>query len=314
MMIKGITLSFALSLPLLAAPALSSIDSSPMPRQSRSVLACLSSSLPLDPQELAFLQGLDRIRPSAIDETAASLGEGDPLPIPNQWFPAAFEAKGDGIQTWKFAVAILGLLLVLREYVINRYQSRLEHLNKELEQISNTDPLTGIANRHFLNDVFARESAKARRYRSKFAVIMLDVDHFKTINDLFGHTEGDRILKHIARAVADTIRTPDTAGRWGGEEFLVLCPETDLNEARQLAETIRRKIERLDFGLPMKVTIGLGVIEYKNHPSLEHLVKMADDALYEAKNSEQALEEHREDRPNRSAGRKRLHKDHDKTG
>lgn len=311
MMFKGITLSFALSLPLLAAPALSSMDSGPMPRQSRSALESLSSSLPIGPNETAFLQGLDHICPTAIDEIAASLGEGAQLPNPNQFFPAAFEAKGDGIQTWKLAiaVAILGLLLVLRECVINRYQSRLENLNKELEQISNTDPLTGIANRHFLNNVFARESVKARRYRSKFAVIMLDVDHFKTINDSFGHNEGDRILKHIARALADTVRTHDTAGRWGGEEFLVLCPETDLDEARQLAETIRRKIEQLDFGIPMQVAIGLGAVEYQDHPSLEYLVKMADNALYEAKNSEQVPEEHREDRPNPSTGRKRRLKD-----
>jgi polar amino acid transport system substrate-binding protein len=222
-----------------------------------------------------------------IDKAVASLSEGDKLPIMNKWLPVKFEQKNDAIQTWNIfiAVGILLLLLTLREYVINRYKSRLESLNKELEQLSNTDSLTGIANRHFLNNMFKMEMARARRYRSKFSVILLDVDHFKTINDTFGHNEGDRILKTIAHAAADALRTNDTAGRWGGEEFLVLCPETDLYGAQRLAEAIRQKIERLDFGIPRKITISLGVAEYQDDQSVEDLVKRADDALYEAKNS-----------------------------
>lgn len=224
---------------------------------------------------------------SVIDKAVASISEAEKLPILNKWISIKFEQKSDGIPTWKILVAIgmVFLLLALREYVINRYKSKLETLNKELEQLSNTDPLTGIANRHFLNSLFQQEIARAQRYFSKFSIIMLDVDYFKTINDQFGHNEGDRVLKNIAHAIASIIRTNDTVGRWGGEEFIVLCPETDLYGTVQLAEAIRRRIEQLDFGIPMNITISLGVAEYHDQQSLENLVKMADEALYEAKNS-----------------------------
>ncbi|MGZ8200355.1 MAG: diguanylate cyclase [Methylosarcina sp.] len=211
---------------------------------------------------------------SIIDKAVASLSEGDKLPILNKWLSIKFEQKENTIPTWKIltAIGVILLLFALREYVVNRYKSKLETLNRELEQLSNTDPLTGIANRHFLNSVFKMEIARAQRYFSKFSIIMLDVDYFKMINDKFGHNEGDRVLKNIAHAVAELIRTNDTVGRWGGEEFLILCPETDVYGTLQLAEAIRQKVEQLDFDIPMKITISLGVAEYRDHYSLESFV------------------------------------------
>jgi len=112
---------------------------------------------------------------------------------------------------------------------------------------------------------------------------MLDVDFFKTVNDSFGHAVGDQILIKLADLISASIRTTDLIGRWGGEEFLILCPETDLNGAVKLAESIRQNISQCNFGITQPVTVSIGVTEYKKTQSLEKFIKSADNALYQAK-------------------------------
>ncbi|MGR9087771.1 MAG: transporter substrate-binding domain-containing diguanylate cyclase, partial [Gammaproteobacteria bacterium] len=221
-----------------------------------------------------------------FDKAVASLSESDKQAILNQWISVRFEQTIDYTQTWKvlISIAILLFLMAVREYIVSKYKARLVALNKELEQLSKTDSLTGIANRHLLNHVLHEEIARSQRYHSKFSIIMLDVDHFKSINDHFGHSEGDHILQSIAGCIADSTRVNDTAGRWGGEEFLILCPGTDLNGAVQLAEAMRQTIECHDFGLPSCVTVSLGVAEHHDNQSLESFIRLVDNALYEAKN------------------------------
>jgi len=224
---------------------------------------------------------------SIFEKAVASLTETDKLTILNKWIAIAYEKKRD----YRLLVYVLlgfGVLLVLlivRECVVRRYRTKLQTLNKELEQLSNTDALTGIANRRFLDHVFAKEIARARRYHSNFSVIMLDADHFKVINDNFGHHAGDQVLKKLATLIGYTVRTNDLLGRWGGEEFLLLCPETDLDGALRLAETIRLKVQLFDFGIPQRITVSLGVAEYRYSQSLEDFLKIVDAALYEAKAS-----------------------------
>ncbi|MEC4749350.1 diguanylate cyclase [Methylomicrobium sp. Wu6] len=222
---------------------------------------------------------------SIFDKAVASLTEADKLTILNKWISITYENRRD--YRWfgygLYGVGALLLLLALREFVVSRHKMRLQALNKELELLSNTDMLTGIANRRLLNHAFAKEIARARRYHSSFSVIMLDIDYFKTINDNFGHQAGDHVLQMLAVLLDETVRANDLVGRWGGEEFLLLCPETDLNGALQLANTIRQKIQQYDFGLPLIVTVSLGVAEYHESQSLEDLIKIADTALYNAK-------------------------------
>ncbi|MGR8940838.1 MAG: diguanylate cyclase [Gammaproteobacteria bacterium] len=224
---------------------------------------------------------------SVYNKAIASMTETERLTILNKWISLKYEKKGDHdhrlIGFILSGIAAFLLLLVLREFVVNKYRARLQALNRELEQLSNTDALTGIANRRLLNHVFEKEITRAERYRSKFSVIMLDVDFFKAINDDFGHQIGDDVLKSIADLMIDTIRESDLAGRWGGEEFLILCPETELSGALQVAETIRQKIQRHDFGMPSGITASLGVAEHREGQSLHALIKAVDTALYEAK-------------------------------
>jgi diguanylate cyclase (GGDEF)-like protein len=224
---------------------------------------------------------------SIFDKAVASLTEMDKLKILNKWISITYENSPD-YRSFGYIICGVGallLLLALRELVVRKYKIRLQALNKELEQLSNTDTLTGIANRRSLNHVFEKEIARSCRYHSKFSAVMLDVDHFKAINDNFGHHAGDQILTTIAKLISDTIRANDLAGRWGGEEFLILCPETDQDGVLQLAETIRQRIQSHDFGIPLRITASLGIAEYRENQSLEELIKIVDTALYDAKNS-----------------------------
>jgi polar amino acid transport system substrate-binding protein len=222
---------------------------------------------------------------SIFDKAVASLTEAEKLKILNKWISITYENSPD-YRPFGYILVGLGillLLLLLRELVVRQYKIKLQALNKELEQLSNTDPLTGIANRRSLNHAFEKEINRADRYRSTFSAVMLDVDHFKEINDNFGHHAGDHVLKAIADLVGTTIRTNDLVGRWGGEEFVILCPETDQYGALQLAETVRQKIQSHDFGIPLRITASLGIAEYREGLSLDELIKTVDTALYDAK-------------------------------
>jgi diguanylate cyclase (GGDEF)-like protein len=122
-----------------------------------------------------------------------------------------------------------------------------------------------------------------RRYGRIFSAIMIDLDHFKRINDTLGHNEGDRVLSRLASIISNRVRTTDFGGRWGGEEFLVLCTETALSEASSLAEILRALVERCTFDLPNTLTASFGVAEYQPSESRETFVARIDHQLYLAK-------------------------------
>lgn len=160
---------------------------------------------------------------------------------------------------------------------------------KTIERMSETDPLTGIANRLYLDGVLENETNRFARYGHPFAVLLLDIDHFKPVNDTFGHLAGDEVLKGVARILRERIRETDRVGRWGGEEFLVVCPHTDQAGALELAEELRREIEAADFPVDQTVTvsIGLAVAEPGGHEgeNSDRIIAVADSALYQAKRS-----------------------------
>ncbi len=207
---------------------------------------------------LAWLAGLPAaLSPSA---TAASL--------------AAFvQFQGGGL----VAIIVASALAVWRT-ALGEAQVRVQ----EAEQDSLTDLLTAQANRRGAELAVRRELARARRTGEPFGLILLDIDHFKELNDTYGHRIGDAVLSELARVVRETLRGEDELGRWGGEEFVVVAPNTGPDEALHLAERLRVRLEahRWQAG---SVTASFGVTVYRRGDDLERLVRRADDAMYRAK-------------------------------
>ncbi len=171
-----------------------------------------------------------------------------------------------------------------------RLASQLQDANEKLQELVNTDPLTGVLNRCSMEQSLLHEFTRARRYERQLAVMLIDIDHFKQVNDNFGHPQGDSVLKEMAEVVTEMLRDTDMMVRYGGEEFLIVMPETKLYAARIAAERIRRLVEGHEFthlpGTPMFLTISIGVAELSNEDkcnSPEELVKASDLKLYEAK-------------------------------
>ncbi len=167
---------------------------------------------------------------------------------------------------------------------LTRTQQELEEANKRLISLSTTDTLTNLANRYHLNNALKQALSSAERYTRPLSVIILDLDYFKRVNDLYGHHAGDTVLQESARILRENCRESDTVGRWGGEEFLIICPETDKHEAAQLAEKLREMIPSVSMIYAHTQTASFGVSGYEDSDTQESIVIRADEALYRAKN------------------------------
>jgi diguanylate cyclase (GGDEF)-like protein len=170
----------------------------------------------------------------------------------------------------------------------------LDRLRQEvmlLQQQARTDALTGLYNYRFFSDTLPLEMERARRSSQCLTLIILDVDHFKLFNDRWGHELGNQALVHIAQLVNATVRKLDYACRFGGEEFVLILPNTDLRQARNVAERLREAVEQApiksDEGVAISLTISLGVDEFYAHKveSAEDFLKRADTWLYQAKST-----------------------------
>jgi len=160
---------------------------------------------------------------------------------------------------------------------------QLSDKNKELNTLYITDKLTGIYNRHKLDITLAHEENMAKRYNHNFGVILLDIDNFKSVNDIYGHLQGDKVLINLAMILKENIRITDTLGRWGGEEFLIIVSKTNKQDLLELSKKLKNLIANYDFGFDRQVTASFGLALYEE--DLVTLLKKADDALYKIKNN-----------------------------
>ncbi len=173
--------------------------------------------------------------------------------------------------------------IAIAEDITNR-----KNLEKELEKLATTDPLTGAKNRRLFLQLLKKEVARSQRYDHPFALLMMDIDYFKKINDTYGHDAGDRVLKHLVAESFGVLRDSDLFGRWGGEEFVALLPETDLAQAEVVAERLRAHISRAelngDDGALIRFTVSIGFTVVKDGScSIADLFKTVDEAMYLAK-------------------------------
>ncbi len=165
---------------------------------------------------------------------------------------------------------------------LNEVTQMVEY-ERKLTEMSLTDHLTGLKNRRAVEDILSMEMEIARRYERPLCFALIDVDHFKKVNDTYGHDVGDEVLKKLARILKEDLRSPDVLGRWGGEEFALILPETDIKGAEVLCERLREAVEKTTFDKVNKITISIGLTQFKKEDTMNSLVKRADEALYEAK-------------------------------
>jgi diguanylate cyclase (GGDEF)-like protein len=154
---------------------------------------------------------------------------------------------------------------------------------KRIETLSVTDALTGLYNRGKLDEALAVEANRASRYGTSLSVVLFDIDYFKKINDTFGHQVGDVTLIQVAEIITSRTREVDISGRWGGEEFMVICPQTGIKGARELAEELRAAVANHEFGEVGEVTCSFGVAEYNRNEAIEDMLLRVDTALYQSK-------------------------------
>lgn len=154
---------------------------------------------------------------------------------------------------------------------------------EKLEKLAGTDPLTSLYNRRKFKEMLQYETEKNQRYQKSLSLILCDIDHFKRINDNFGHDVGDIALKAFAKKITDNIRDVDVFARWGGEEFIILMPSTSTNSANTVAEKLRKTIEMTSIEQIDHLTASFGVTGFKTSDTIDSFIKRADDALYKAK-------------------------------
>ncbi|HEX7638060.1 MAG TPA: GGDEF domain-containing protein, partial [Burkholderiaceae bacterium] len=159
----------------------------------------------------------------------------------------------------------------------------LARQNAELERLADTDRLTGLYNRRFLDRALQAEFATARRYGTPFSIIIIDLDHFKQVNDTWGHLAGDEVLAVTAGMIRKRARETDVVGRWGGEEFVVICPRTDRDGARAVAEAMRERVQSHEFAQAGRRTASIGTATWRAGDDAASLTHRADEALYAAK-------------------------------
>ncbi|MDY0268313.1 GGDEF domain-containing protein [Trichloromonas sp.] len=182
-----------------------------------------------------------------------------------------------------FSAAFNSMILALREK--RRLEEQLHEVNQALEKQAATDVLTGLFNRLKLGCLLDTEIVRAQRYATPLSVILLDIDHFKQINDTRGHQVGDDVLRELAQRLLSSLRSCDAVARWGGEEFLVMLPNSPLAAGRECAEKLRVAIADCPFTPMPQVTASFGVAELQKGEPRETLIGRADQALYRAKNN-----------------------------
>ncbi|MCP3665815.1 MAG: transporter substrate-binding domain-containing protein [Gammaproteobacteria bacterium] len=217
---------------------------------------------------------------SMVEKALASISEQQHREIFNRWVSIKVDQQLDYSLYWKtlFGVLLLSIFFLYRHYQLTRY-------NRMLARLSVTDKLTGLFNRSRLDEVLQEHYELFRRYNTPCCVIIFDADHFKEINDQYGHLIGDQVLSSMAEQLDQLRRVTDVLGRWGGEEFLLVCPNTEIEGAKKVCEQIQRHVAGYVFVDGISMTVSIGVTQIISGDDIETMLQRADDALYQAKSS-----------------------------
>ncbi|KQY88390.1 MULTISPECIES: GGDEF domain-containing protein [Roseateles] len=223
-------------------------------------------------------------RPEFDNVVALEISTGTEAPLGDYRFVLhKIEYETEWMSTERWYLAIINAWLVLALLYLLQRLMRVQRRSKQLAQLASTDALTGAFNRKGLEDVLAQAVADWRQHGHALGFVLIDIDHFKAVNDTIGHQAGDRVLAGLAELVRRHVRGQDLLGRWGGEEFLLVCRNTGLQQAVAIAEKLRARVAEHDFGDGVHITASFGVAAMHGERPLDQLFAAADAALYRAK-------------------------------
>lgn len=194
----------------------------------------------------------------------------------------------DEIRRLNFELEAAKKELEATKRIIRIKEIELDAVIAQAEEVSHVDVLTCLPNRRQVIKQLQNEVIRAERYKTTLSISMIDIDHFKKINDSYGHTVGDQVLFQLANILQESVRDPDTVGRYGGEEFLVVLPNTRLKDAAGQAARLCKRVRETDIniGEQIRMTISIGVAEYRHgQENWQKFLSRADLALYESKNN-----------------------------
>lgn len=185
------------------------------------------------------------------------------------------------------SMTVMSIMGAMLEHSRNKAQKSLMILARRLHHASQTDELTGLPNRRALHETLQDLSVRAERTQGDFVVLLCDIDYFKGVNDQHGHAVGDQALRHLAKNLSTVIRKSDSLARWGGEEFMLVLPDTDLASGIIMAERVRTSAEEnplvTEAGVTVRLTLSCGLANWLECKNLDQLFSLADDRLYQAK-------------------------------
>ena len=212
----------------------------------------------------------------------------------NKWIPIKYEKGVNYELVWKIATGSLVIILLIIYWnrkiiktnkLLKEAQENVREKNKELEKLATTDKLTNLYNRRKIEELLEFELNRSERFNHAFGLVIVDIDHFKEVNDTYGHQIGDKVLEEMANILNTNRRKTDFVGRYGGEEFVILCPESDVNGVLNLMESFKEKISNHEFFKVKNKTASFGVTMSQKNDTIESILKRADEALYQAKDN-----------------------------
>lgn len=212
--------------------------------------------------------------------------------ILNKWTSIRYEKSIDYSLVWKGSAGVVFIFCLILYWnrkiaksneLLKQAQKDIEVKNKKLERLATIDKLTNLYNRRKLEELLQLEINRCERFDCNFSLTILDIDHFKEVNDTFGHQTGDNVLIEIANILRNSLRKTDFVGRYGGEEFIIVCFESNEDEIVKVINQIRKTIENHDFEQVGTKTVSFGVTIFKQGDTIDTIIKRADNALYEAK-------------------------------
>ena len=223
-----------------------------------------------------------------INNAIFTLTEKEKSTILNNYQLILYHKNIDLFYVLKFIIPLVILLTIFAflNYRLKNEIKRRKQIEIKLSNFANNDSLTNIYNRRKIEELCENELKRSERYENELSLIFFDINDFKIINDKLGHHKGDEVLIKIANIISQNIRSSDYFGRWGGDEFLIVLPQTNISKTKNIIETLENKLKDSDFNLDknMKISCSFGFAEYEKNDTLDSLLRKADDSMYKIKN------------------------------